>query len=54
MDLICAHSGILYEIILEAPQSTHSVEKPYPGPHADGVVGSISSPTLESLAKKIQ
>ena len=53
MDLIYAQSGILYEIILEASWSTHSVEKPKPGPHVDGVVGSVSYPTVESLAKKL-
>ena len=32
MDLIYAQFGILYEIIPEGPQSTHSVEKPKRGP----------------------
>ena len=32
---------------------THSVEKPKPGPHADGAVGSVKSPTVESLEKQI-
>ena len=50
MDLIYARSGILYEIIPEAPRSTHSVKKPKPGPHVDGVVGSVNSPNVESLA----
>ena len=31
----------------------HSVEKPKPRPHADGVVGSVKSPTVESLAEEI-
>ena len=31
----------------------HNVEKPNPGPHADGVVGSVCSPTVESLANKL-
>ena len=31
----------------------HNVEKPKPGPHADGVVGSVKSPTIESLVKQI-
>ena len=53
MDLIYAQSRILYEIIHEAPRSTHSVEKPKTGPHADGVVGSVNSPTIESLAKQL-
>ena len=53
MDLIYSQSGILYEIIPEAPRPTHNVVKPKPGPHADGVVGSVNSPTVESLAKQI-
>ena len=51
--MIYAQSGILYEIIHEAPRSTNSAKKPKPGPHVDGVVGSINSPTVESLAKKL-
>ena len=31
----------------------HDAENPNPGPHADGVVGSVNSPTVESLAKKL-
>ena len=31
----------------------HNVEKPNPGPHADGVVGSVNYPTIESLAKQL-
>ena len=53
MDLIYAHSWILYESIPEALWSTHSVEKSKPVPHADGVVGSVNSPTVESLAKQL-
>ena len=53
LDLIYSQSGILYEIIPEAPRPTHDAEKPKLGPHADGVVGSINSPTIESLAKQI-
>ena len=53
MDLIYAQFGILYEIIPEASRSTHNVKKPKPGPHANGVVGSVNSPTVESLAKQL-
>ena len=53
LDLIYSHSGILYEIILEAPRPTHNVEKPKPRLHVDGVVGSMKSPTVESLAKQL-
>ena len=50
LDMIYAQFGILYEIIPEALRPTHNVEKPKPGPHANGVVG---SPTVEYLAKQI-
>ena len=53
LDLIYSQSGILYEIIPEAPRPTHDAEKPKPGPHADGVVGFVNSPTVESLAKQL-
>ena len=53
LDLIYSQFGILYEIIPNAPRPTHNVEKPNPGPHVDGVVGSVKSPTVESLAKKL-
>ena len=51
LDLIYSQSGILYEIISEALRPTHDVEKPKPGPHVDGVVGSVNSPTIESFSK---
>ena len=51
--MIYSHYGILYEIILVAMQLTHSVKKPNPGPHVDGVVGSVNSPTVESLTKQL-
>ena len=53
LDLIYSQSNILYEILPDAPRPTHSVEKPKPGPHADGVVGSVKYPTMESLAKQL-
>ena len=53
LDLIYAQSGILYEIIPEATRATNDQEKPKPGPHADGVVGSVSNPIVESLAKQL-
>ena len=53
LDLIYSQSGILYDIILEALRPTHDAEKPKPGPYADGVVGSVKSPIVESLAKHL-
>ena len=53
LHLIYSHYGILYEIIPDAPRLTHNVEKPKPRPHVDGVVGSVKSPTVDSLAKQL-
>ena len=53
LDLIYSQSRILYEIIPEALRPTHDAEKPKPGPHADGVFGSINSPNVEPLAKQL-
>ena len=53
MDLIYSQSGILYEIIPKAPRPSHEAEKPKPRPHADGVVGSVNYPIVESLDKKL-
>ena len=51
--MIYSQSRILYEIIPEAPRPTHDAEKPKPGPHADGVVGSVDSTTVETLKKQL-
>ena len=53
LDLIYSQSRILYEIIPEASRPTHDAENPKPRPHVDGVVGSVNSPTIESLAKQL-
>ena len=41
LDLIYSQSGILYEIIPDAPRSSTDTTKPKSGPHADGIVGSV-------------
>ena len=51
LDLIYEQSGILYEIIHEEPRYNTYFSKPNPGSHASGVVGSVDTLTLESLAK---
>ena len=33
--------------------AVHDAEKPKPRPHANGVVGFVNSPTVESLAKQL-
>ena len=53
LDLIYSQSRILYEITPKAPRHTDDANKPKTGPHADGVVGSVNSPTVEYLAKQL-
>ena len=50
LDLIYAQSGLLYEIIPNAPCSSFD-PKVKPGPHADGIVGCASAKPANSVAK---
>ena len=50
LDLIYARSGLLYEIIPNAPRSNFN-PKFKPGPHADGIVGSASTKPADSITK---
>ena len=49
LDLIYAQSGLLYEIIPNAPRSSFD-PKVKPGPHADGIVGCAQSSTNQSAS----
>ena len=40
LELIYSHSGMIYEIMLNAPWSTLDLEKTKSNPHVDGIVGS--------------
>ena len=51
LDLIYAQSGLLYEIIPNAPRSSFD-PKIRPGPHADGIVGCTSTKPLDLVVKK--
>ena len=53
LDLIYSQSGILYKIIHEEPRYNTYFSKPNPGSHANDVVGSVDTLTVESLAKQI-
>jgi hypothetical protein len=46
LDLIYSQYRTLYDIILHAPRSSIDPHRPNPGPHVDGVVGSISSASV--------
>ena len=52
LDLIYAQSGLLYEIIPNAPHSSFD-PKVKPGPHADGIVGCASVKPADSVAKQV-
>ena len=52
LDLIYAQSGLLYEIIPNAPHSNFD-PKVKPGPHADGIVGYTSTKPTDSVVKKV-
>ena len=52
LDLIYAQSGLLYEIIPNAPRSSFDL-KVKPGPHADGIVGCTSAKPADSVAKQV-
>lgn len=45
--------GTLYNIIPHAPQTLYEKPRPMPGPHVDGVVGSIYPTAVYQLARKI-
>ena len=50
--MIYAQSGLLYEIIPNAPRSSFD-PKVKPGPHADGIVGCASAKPTYSVAKQV-
>jgi len=47
--LIYSRSSVLYEIFIDASIPQMDLYKMKPGPHANGVVGSISSNTISLL-----
>ena len=50
--MIYAQSGLLYEIIPNAPLSSFN-PKVKPGPHADGIVGCASAKPADLVAKQV-
>ena len=52
LDLIYTQSGLLYEIIPNAPRSSFN-PKVKPGPHANGIVGCASAKPADSVAKQV-
>jgi hypothetical protein len=53
-ELIYSQSGLLYNILPDAPQSILDKTRQRVGPHADGIVGSAQTKTTEQLSKQLQ
>jgi hypothetical protein len=53
LDLIYSQSGTLYDIIPNAPRPSNDTSRTTPGPHADGVIGSISTTSVSQVAGQL-
>jgi hypothetical protein len=54
LELIYSQSGLLYEILLDAPCLILDKTRQRAGPHADGIVGSTQTNPTEQLTKQFQ
>jgi len=52
LDLIYAQSDTLYELIPHASRPTFDLTKPLPGPHANGVIGSVQA-SVDQVARRM-
>jgi hypothetical protein len=53
-ELIYSQSGLLYNILSDAPQSILDKTRQRVGPHVDGIVGSAQTKPTEQLSKQLQ
>jgi predicted transcriptional regulator len=53
LDLIYSQSSTLYDIIPQAPHSSNDQSWPAPGPHVDGVIGYVSSSTVNQVVEQL-
>jgi hypothetical protein len=53
LELIYSQSGLLYEILPDAPHSILDKTRQKAGPHADGIVGSTQTKLAEQLTKQL-
>jgi hypothetical protein len=51
LELIYSQSGLLYEVLPDAPGSILDKTRQRVGPHADGIVGSVQTKPIEQLTK---
>jgi hypothetical protein len=54
LELIYSQSGMLYEILPDAPRSNFDKTKQKFGPHVDGIVGSTQSNPTDQLTNQLQ
>jgi hypothetical protein len=54
LELIYSQSGLLYEILPDAPRSILDKTRQRVGPHANGIVGSTQTKHAEQLTKQLQ
>ena len=54
LELIYSQSGLLYNILSDAPRSILDKTRQRAGPHADGIVGSAQTKLTEQLTKQLQ
>jgi hypothetical protein len=54
IELIYSQSGLLYEILLDAPCSMLDNTRYRARPHVDGIVGSTQTNPAEKLTKQLQ
>ena len=53
LDLIYSQSGTLYDIIPNAPRPSNDQPRTAPGPHADGMIGSIFATSVSQVAGQL-
>ena len=50
LDLIYSQSGTLYDIIPQAPRPSNEKPRTAPGPHTDGVIGSVNTSPIRNTS----
>jgi hypothetical protein len=54
LELIYSQSGLLYEVLPDAPRSILDKTRQRSGPHADGIVGSAQMKPVDQLSNQLQ
>lgn len=53
LDLIYSQSGTLYDIIPQAPRPSNDKPQTALGPHADDVIGSVSTTSVSQVVRQL-